>query len=264
MKEEIKQLLENYRNGKVTKEEELKIEEYIESGEIGLSQFQDLNMLNNSFQSISTPDPSPEMTASFYEKLHSEELKASSKFSLTGWISSLWSHQPVVRWAYSIALVTVGLTAGFLINNQDVKNEDQIESLASEVSQMKEMMMLTLIEKESTSDRLKAVSLTSEMNDASSQVIEALIKTMNSDENVNVRLSAMEALYPYSENPEVRSSLIESISQQDSPLMQVALAEMMVNLQEKKSVEELRKILKQEDTPQEIKERVKESIDVLI
>ncbi|MEL7001853.1 MAG: HEAT repeat domain-containing protein [Bacteroidota bacterium] len=264
MKEEIKQLLENYGNGRMTAEDEVKIEQYIESGDIDLSQLEDLTRLNHSYRSISTPDPSPEMTAGFYGQLHNEEYKLTRKTNFKTWWTALWSHQPVVRWAYSIALVAAGLTAGFLINDKGGESNDQIENLASEVLQMKEMMMLTLIEKESTSDRLKAVSLTSEMSDASSQVINALIQTLNNDENVNVRLSAMEALYPYAENPEVRTALVQSISQQDSPLMQVALAEMMVNLQEKKSVEELRKILKQEDTPDEIKERVKESIDVLI
>lgn len=264
MKEEIRQLLEKYQTGKVSVAEEKKIEEYIAAGEIDLSHFEDLTNLNNSYKSLSVPDPSPEMTTGFYQKLHSQEQKESHQFNLKEWLSSLWSHQPAVRWAYSLILVAIGLVGGFLVSHQGSKSNAQIESLASEVVQMKEMMMLTLLEKESTSDRLKAVSLTSEMSDASTTVIEALIKTLNSDENVNVRLSAMEALYPYSESPNVRSELIKSISQQDSPLVQVALAEMMVTLQEKKSIDELRKILNQENTPDEIKERVKESIDILI
>ncbi len=264
MKKEVKELLERYRNGDISASDERKIEEYLESGEIELADFEDLSALQNNFNSITTPEPSPEMTSGFYEQLHEQEKKASAQFSVKNWLSGLWTYQPVVRWAYSLALVAAGVIGGFLINSTDKESRDQIDSLASEVVQMKEMMMLTLLEKESTSDRLKAVSLTNEMSDASTTVIDALIKTLNSDENINVRLSALEALYPYAESPTVRSGLIQSISQQDSPLVQVALAEMMVNLQEKKSVEELKKILKKEDTPNEIKERVKQSIDVLI
>jgi hypothetical protein len=46
--------------------------------------------------------------------------------------------------------------------------------------------------------------------------------------------------------------------------VQVALAELMVALQEKKSVGELRRILEDERTPQDIKNRIKQSIEVLI
>lgn len=264
MNKEITALLERYKKGEISAEEERQIEEYIESGEIEIDHFDDLSRLRNSYASIEVPEPSAQMTANFYEQLHTQTANADSAFNLKEWFSSLWVRQPVVRWAYSVALVAVGITGGFLINRSGEESKNQIENLASEVVEMKEMMMLTLLEKESTSDRLKAVSLTNEMTDASTTVIDALIKTLNSDDNVNVRLSALEALYPYAESPNVRTGLIQSISQQDSPLVQIALAEMMVNLQEKKSVEELKKILKKEDTPAEIKERVKESIDVLI
>lgn len=264
MKQEIKTLIEHYQAGKLTGTEERKIEEYIASGELELSDFEDLNRLKASFDNMVAPEPSQDMTSGFYAHLQQEEQKSASRFNLSRWFSSLWSHQPAVRWAYSIVLIAAGILGGFYINGSRESDSDQIESLASEVLEMKEMMMLTLLEKESTSDRLKAVSLTNEMSDASTTVIDALIQTLNSDENVNVRLSALEALYPYTESASVRSKLVQSIAHQDSPLVQVALAEMMVNLQEKKSVDELKKILKKEDTPYEIKERVKESIDVLI
>ena len=78
--------------------------------------------------------------------------------------------------------------------------------------------MLNMLEKESTSERLKAVNLTQGMDNASEKVVEALLQTLNNDPNVNVRLSALEALFPYASNPKVREGLIQSISQQESPL----------------------------------------------
>jgi len=129
---------------------------------------------------------------------------------------------------------------------------------------LKEMVMLSLLEKESATDRLKAVSLTSEMTQASKKVTEALIQTLNEDGNINVRLAALDALRPYTHESSVRESLIRSISNQSSPMVQVALAELMVQLHEKKSVKELRKLLEEEATPKDVKERIEESIQVLI
>ena len=129
---------------------------------------------------------------------------------------------------------------------------------------MKEVMMLSLLERESTSDRLKAVNLSQEIPEGSVEVIEALFKTLNGDENVNVRLAALDAVALYADDPEVRKRLVGSIGRQESPLMQMALAEWMVALQEKSSLGELRRILKDDDTPQEVKKKIEESIEVLI
>jgi hypothetical protein len=62
----------------------------------------------------------------------------------------------------------------------------------------------------------------------------------------------------------VREAIIKSIANQKSPMVQLALAQLMVELQEKKSVSELRKLLQEESTPKEVKERIEESIQVLI
>jgi hypothetical protein len=151
---------------------------------------------------------------------------------------------------------------GYLINyfqpNPDVKE------LSNQISEMKEIMMLTMLEKESATDRLKAVSLSNDFDNASKKVTNALIQTLNNDPNVNVRLATLEALSQYAKNPDVRVELVKSIAHQDSPLVQIALAELMVALHEKSSIKEFRKLMEEQSTPKEVKEKLKESIDVLI
>jgi hypothetical protein len=124
--------------------------------------------------------------------------------------------------------------------------------------------MLSMLEKESATERLKAVSLSSDMNQVSKKVTSALFKALNGDENVNVRLAALDVLMNYAKDGDVRAELIKSISVQDSPLVQVALAELMVTLQERKSVTELKKLLKNDKTPKEVKGKIEKSISVLI
>ena len=126
------------------------------------------------------------------------------------------------------------------------------------------MMMLAMLEKESATERLKAVSLTSDMQLVSKKVTAALFQTLNGDENVNVRLAALDVLMNYAKDDEVREELIRSISLQDSPLVQIALADLMVMLQEKKSVSELKKLLQKENTAKEVKAKIEKSLNVLI
>ncbi len=125
------------------------------------------------------------------------------------------------------------------------------------------MMMLSLLEKESATDRLKAVNLTQDMDQASLKVTSALLQTLNNDENVNVRLAALDALRPYSSDGQIREALVRSIGKQKSPLVQVALAELMAELQEKAAIDELQKILEDGETPSDIKKKIQESIQVI-
>ena len=143
------------------------------------------------------------------------------------------------------------------------KKEEQIVQLSQEISDLKEMMMLSLLEKESATDRLKAVSLTQGMDQVSKQVTGALLQTLNNDDNVNVRLAALDALRPYSKDGQIREALVRSIALQKSPLVQVALAELMAELQEKGAINEFEKILKDGETPADIKKKIRESIQVI-
>lgn len=261
MESDNAQLIEKYHNGSLSTQEEMLLEKRVASGEIDMAVLS-LDTIQHKLNAITTPEPSRELSENFYTHLNSEMRKSAKLASGTRWLADLWSNNLAWRMAYSIGLLMVGLTVGYFLSNSS--DGDKLELLSSEVSDMKEMMMLTLLEKESPSERLRAVSLTNDMPEVSKKVTEALLKTLNTDGNVNVRLAALEALSPYVAQPEVRRGLIRSISLQKSPLVQMALAEMMVALQEKGSVENLQKVMRNDSTPPEVKDRIEKSIQVLI
>ena len=79
------------------------------------------------------------------------------------------------------------------------------------------------------------------------KVIMALLNTLDRDGNINVRLASLDVLAENSYIPEVRTGLIQSITNQDSPLVQIAMADIMIRLQEKESVEKFRQLLERND-----------------
>jgi hypothetical protein len=258
-KNQIEELISKYNEGVADPTEVSQIEQLIESGEIQLHQLRELRLLDEQILKLNDPQPSIRLDDKFYASLREEKkrvAKESFSFSLPDW------NILIPRLAFSLVLIMVGFTGGYLL--QRPSSSGEVRELTQEVSDLKEMMMLSLLEKESATDRLKAVSLSTEMNQVSQRVTMALFKTLNEDENANVRLAALEALTAYSKDSEVRKELIKSISIQDSPLVQVALAELMVAIQEKKSVKELQKLLQNEKTPKEVKNKIKNSINVLI
>lgn len=257
-RERIEELIVKYNEGQTDPAEIKLIEQLLEEGKIELYQLRELSMLEEQVMEMKSPVPSTDLDDNFYQML--KTMKAKSKgFSWARFFS--WPELAPKLALASVTLV-LGFLAGYLLFPSPSSNQ-QVEKLTSEVQEMKEMMMFSMLEQESATERLKAVSLTSEMTSVSAKVTNALLQTLNNDENINVRLEALEALKPFVRDSRIRTELVRSIGKQDSPLVLIALAELMEQLQEKSSVKELQKAMKNERTPQDVKKRIEESIKTM-
>jgi hypothetical protein len=258
--EKIAELLRRYRAGETDDTELLMIESLLEKGSIRMEELHDVMQLEDQVSRLELPSPSLELDDRFYQMLAAEK-KSQRGFNFGSWFSS---NSLFTQLAYASVIFVAGLGIGYAVFSNQKKDPTEIAALSNEVKTLKEMMMLSLLEKESATDRLKAVSLSQEFEESSDAVTNALLKTLNNDENVNVRLAALEALKPYGNRSEVRQQLIQSISKQESALVQISLAELMASLQEKSSVKEFDKLLQDKKTPGEVKQRIRKSIEVLI
>jgi oligoendopeptidase F len=257
-KEKLNELVTKYNEGVADPSEIQQIEKLIEKGELLLTQLTSLEKLNDQIEMMREENTSLNQDNRFYQMLMEEKRKAQPSFSIS-W-PELFEWMP--RLGFAAAVLVVGFAAGYYF--QKPSGGDEVKQLTQQVQGLKEMMMISMLEKESATDRLKAVSLTEDIDGPSKKVTEALLKTLNEDPSVNVRLAALDALEKFIKLPQVREGLVRSIATQDSPLVQVTLAELMVAMQEKSSVKELKKVLDQKGTPKEVKEKIRESIKVLI
>jgi hypothetical protein len=250
-------LIAKYNEGLADPAEIAEIERMIEAGLVSLTDLRELQALDSRIAATDTGIPSLKLDDGFYAMLAKEKKK--QRGLVITWPS--WSFL-MPRVAMASVILLLGFAGGYWL--RDPGPSGDVAALTDEVSELKEMMMLSLLEKESASDRLRAVSLTREMSGASGKVTEALFSTLNNDPNVNVRLAALEALTPFLSDSRIREALIRSIALQESPLVQVSLAELMAAMQEKRSVGELRKLVESDRTPREVKEKIKKSISTLI
>ncbi len=255
--QDIKILIEKFNSGTLNNQEQLTFEALIENGEIDIDQLQ----FQQNIEAIPTPKPSTSMDEVFYNMLAVEKAKVRTKptISILEWWNSI--RQSQWQWAYSVAILIIGLTTGYLIHQPSSNN---FKTLTTDVQEMKEILMLTMLEKESATARLKAVNLTSDMPDASSKVAAALINTLRTDENNNVRMAAIEALAKYTNIPNVRKEIIASIQFQSSPLVQLALAELMVAMEAEEAPDAFRKLWKEEETPNEVQDAITNKMQQLI
>ena len=258
--EKIEQLIDKFNNNMLTEAEQLQIESLIESGQLDFTSLAGMDNLETRVSKLSFPDPSPALDDRFYQMLALQKQKA-VRFDWNTFFS--WP-QLAPKLAFAAVALVFGLLVGYLVRPGSPASTTEMQALTQQVTDLKEMMMLSLLEKESATDRLKAVSLTQDMPAVSEKVTSALIQTLNEDENVNVRLAALDALKPYVRDSAVREQIVRSISKQTSPLVQLALADLMAQLQVKSSAKELKKIIESDGTPTEVKKRIQENLKVLI
>ncbi|MDB5267773.1 MAG: hypothetical protein JWP58_813 [Hymenobacter sp.] len=218
------------------------------------------------------PEPGPQARPEFYAMLASfkEELETSPDYSLRGvlaWLRALPIPRPALRLAYSLCLLGVGLLGGYWLNSSTkpaAADQQQLAVLAAQVGEMRQVMLLSLIDNPSATERLRAVGYTKELPDPNAKVVNALLSTLNHDDNVNVRLATLEALTPLAQaDATVRLGLVHALAQQESPLVQAALADAMVQLQERRSVQPLRRLLKQANLDDMVKSKIEQSIQTL-
>jgi len=115
----------------------------------------------------------------------------------------------------------------------------------------------------SSIQRLKGINLSSRLEEPNTKTIEALLNTLDSDPNVNVRLAAVDALYLFYDNPLVRERIVSSLSRQTSPLVQVALVDLLVNMKERQAIESFKKLVQDEKLNPDVKQKMEQGIQEL-
>jgi hypothetical protein len=263
-KEKIKYLIEKFNQGQLTEDEITELEHLIEYGSLDLKELSSLQDLRDRLNSIRVPEPGRAMDQGFYSFLTKEKSKQTG--SIWDKLIPEWNFRhsgaAVFRVAYSFFLILCGAGLGLIITMNS--GQKRLDRLSEELEKTQNMMTLILLEKSSASDRLKAIQLTGNIREADEKVIDALLKTLNHDENANVRLAAIDALIKYAGNERVRMGMINSITRQELPIVQVALADAMVLIQEKRSVQYLKELIDKENTDRSVKRKLQISIDQLI
>lgn len=275
--EKIERLLEKYFEGTSTLQEEAQLREYFRNedipdrlksyrnqflyaGEMGQSEpgdsFDPLAKINNEKGEVSP-------TSSGKERPAPRRFEKASHFDnpvrhLSGKIA--WT----LRIAAGLILLLVGFSAGLLVNRQPTVSNQQVAALQQEIQQMKSALVYGSDKPLTASERISAVKLSNRVpeNKAAldSEITEILIYTMNNDQNVNVREAAAEALFRFRSEERIRMALVNSLSKQRDPLMQMTLINMLVELKEKSAINEMQKLLMDSDTREVVKSRLEVGI----
>jgi hypothetical protein len=131
----------------------------------------------------------------------------------------------------------------------------EVAQLKGEVESLRQLVALSMLQQQSPSARLRGVSYSEAMSQPDQQVEQALLYAVNHDSNVNVRLSAVDALQKFARSPGVIGAMVQAIPVQDSPLVQIALIDMLVQLNAKTETPALVKLSLDGQTDEVVRQR---------
>lgn len=157
-----------------------------------------------------------------------------------------------------------GIWIGAMVGSRRASSvPEQLGAMQKEIKEMKEAMLFSLIDNESASQRIKAVSYAEEMLNPDQKVITVLVGTLNHDKNVNVRLAALYSLATFADNRSVRDSLVLSLPKQTEPLIQVMLINLLAERRDNRAIGPIKEIISNKNTLPAVKDAAQRSLKTM-
>jgi len=242
--ERVKEQMAEYLSGKLEGPAREKFVSHLEQCSRCQAEVEELGALWRGLEFLPSAQPSIAMRGRFNEMLEAYRFgqaeAAQSKVVQMPKPNHAWW-----QLAAACGLLALGAAAGrYTLPQRPTAPTPELAQLHGEIENMRQLVTLSLLQQQSAGARLRGVTYSYQMDRPDPEVENALLFAVNHDSNVNVRLSAVDALQKYARNPQVSKSLLDSIVPQDSPLVQIALIDLLVDAKEGSVIPVLRKLEK--------------------
>lgn len=262
MKPDITDQLIEYLEGTLPEAEARDVERQLADSEELRQELRDLEILLNTMDTVKMEHPSNQLSQQFRQFLAQEEQKVTkTKPEPSARVITLRR----IEWsiAAAIALLAVGVAFGTLWQ-KNVRQQQQIDQLVAETENTRKMLILSMLQEQSASQRIKAMNTAVEERATHPQVIEALIQTLLVDDNVNVRMKAAEALGQFGQQKEVITALTKALRTEESPEVQITLIDVLTSLRAKEAMDEFKTLMKKDDLLDVVKNKAAYGVEILM
>lgn len=207
--------------------------------------------------------PNPRLRAGFYALLEEEKNSAASiraavarrqhaaRLTLWRWILS-----PVAALAIALGAFHFGTRYGAPVASApaDDATKRELAEMRAKLESIDQLVGISLLQQRSTSERLQTVLATLDQKNPDPKMLSNLIGALALDPSVNVRLSALDALYPHAGQQVVRSGVLASLPREPNPLVQVAIIDFLVAARERDATPELEKLARDDTIDRAVRE----------
>jgi len=260
--------LTDYLGGSVSKADRIAIERHLKTCKSCNAEYTALTKVWTELGRLPDEKPGPQMRQRFYAELElqksARELRMAPEVRwidrLNNLVARLWPKQPAVQFAIALVCLLVGYVIGFRVDGGGNGSNGDVAQLRSEVVNMQRLVMLSLLKTESASERIRGANWSERITRPDPEVFSALFESLNYDPVVNVRLAALEALSKYYDETEVKKGIIGSLLRQTSPLVQLALIQVITTVRDVEGMAALKELLKNKDLNKTVREQVEKHI----
>ncbi len=141
----------------------------------------------------------------------------------SGWLERFMPKRPVFQLSYALLLLVVGFAAGYFIHSGRARSADMAE-LRQEVLQIREITAASLVRQESLNYRLREIGMDFLLAQPDEGPLGSILQTLRGETATIVGPAPTDDPYLFFRDPAVREDFIQSLSEQTSPLVEIALA----------------------------------------
>jgi flagellar basal body-associated protein FliL len=250
-RERLEGLLIDFIDGRLTESERKEVKELLSNDANVRVLYEQLKLVTTAMDRSAEVTPSARLNRAFQQMLMEEEAQQKAPKQ-----KQVFFTATILRAAAAVLLVMTGVAVGYYVNEH---NQQRAE--IARLKQEKQDMLAMMGNQNSASQRMRGINVAlNGVEHADDEVVNVLVKTLNDDKNTNVRLAALEALSKFQHEPKVRKALIASLSKQDDPIVQIALIQLMVKMKEKGVINDLNKIIEDENSIAPVKDEAHSGI----
>jgi hypothetical protein len=233
----------------------------------------ELGVVWRGLDAMKEPEPSPELRVRFMETLRAYEegyqdaqRREALKVPHRSWWTGFWPSHPAWQAAFSAVLVILGVAAGrYAMSPREAEHPagQDMARLQGQVENLRQLVALSMMQQQSPSARMSGVTYAHQMTAPDPQVEQALLRTLRHDPNINVRLSAVDALAKFMSNPEMRRAMADAVFAQESPLVQVSIIDVLVQSNAIDAVPALKKLQVDQNADPNVRMRAEAAVKKL-
>lgn len=223
------------------------------------------------------PAPTPRLRENFYAMLEAEKQAVVPSAAELSHVS----RAPVYRragnagWRWLLspllgcALIALGFFAGQRsqpavptpVADDSTKRElvalrEQITEQRDQLNKMTTLVGYSLLQQQQSpaNSRLQEVLVAAKAPNVNDRVLDDLIQALTLDPSANVRLRAVEALYPHAERELVRAGVLAALPREQNPLVQLELIDFVATARDRNAAPVLETLSADETTNQTVRQ----------
>lgn len=260
---QIRERLADLHDGHCTEAEAQSLREHLESCAECRAAKAELDTVLSTLAQFPEEEPGPGLQRKFdamlREELRAEKQAAPRRGILLPFVLPAWGQM-----AAAACLLLVGGVAGAGVathlgeveknKEQVIETRRQMAELQARVDSMNQMITYALPQQLPEGARLREMAALTGAGRTQPTRLPTLLGALAFDPSTNVRLSALEALYPHAADPVVRRGVIASLQREQSPLVQIAMVDFLGSLNDPQAGEALRMLIAAPQTPVQVRE----------